>query len=54
MDPKLKRKGRALSAAKSGLRQAREDLIKADRKEAAENCTRSLRRSERLDHHVRP
>jgi hypothetical protein len=49
MDPKVKAKGRANSALRIGLKQAREDLIKADKREAAENCSRALRRSERLE-----
>jgi hypothetical protein len=49
MNSDLVRKGRALSAARLGLKQAQEDLIAADKKEAAEACAKALRRSERME-----
>lgn len=49
MKTELKNRGRAVSALRSGLRQAREDLLKAGRREEAENCTRAIRRSERME-----
>lgn len=48
MSEKEKAKSRALSAARSGLREAREQFLRAGLREAAENCTRALRRSERM------
>lgn len=51
MDTKAKAKGRANSALRLGLRQAREDLIHADKQAAAESCTKAIRRSERLERH---
>ena len=49
MDPAVKRKGRAISALRLGLSQAREDLIKANKLDAAESCSRAMRRSERME-----
>jgi hypothetical protein len=51
MDSKTKAKGRANSALRLGLQQAREDLIRAGKRHEAEACTRALLRSERLESH---
>lgn len=48
MDEKRKRAGRALSALRSGLRQAQADLQAAGATEAAQDCQRALRRAERF------
>lgn len=49
MDPKVKAKGRANSALRIGLREAREELKAKGHRRAAERCTRALKRSERLE-----
>lgn len=49
MDQRVKAKGRAVSALRIGLRQAREDLVKAGYRKAAEDCNKAIRRSERLE-----
>lgn len=49
MDPKVKAKGRAVSALRLGLTKAREDLIRAGDRKASEDCTHALRRAERLE-----
>lgn len=49
MDEKTKNKGRAISALRNALREAREDLIKADMHREAESCPKAIRKSERVE-----
>lgn len=51
MSPKEKAKGRANSALRIGLREARDSFLRLGLRDEAEAVTRSLRRSERLERH---
>lgn len=49
MDERAKAKGRAVSALRIGLREARDELLALGNRKAAEAATKALRRSERLE-----
>ncbi len=49
MVERRKAQGRALSALRAGLRQARDELLAAGQREAAHDCQRALERAQRME-----